>query len=152
MRPLALRRLTPAERGLAREIFGRALDAEPVRVFALPVWRRAFVLTGRLMVWPAIAAPCDFGEAPLAAQAMFVHELTHVWQAQRGVWLPWAKVRAGDGPAAYAYDLIETPDFAALNIEQQATVVEHAFLSRRGHPTPHPPELYADLSRSWRAG
>jgi hypothetical protein len=83
---------------------------------------------------------------------MFVHELTHVWQAQTGVWLPWAKVRAGDGAAAYAYDLIATPDFAALNIEQQAMVVQHAFLSRRGHAAPYPPELYAGLSRSWRAG
>jgi len=152
MKPLALRRLTPAERALAREMFGAALDAGRVRLLALPVWRRAFVPAGRLMVWPAIAAPCDFGDEPLAAQAMFVHELTHVWQAQRGVWLPWAKVRAGDGPAAYAYDLAATSDFAALNIEQQAMVVEHAFLSRRGHPAPHPPELYASFSRSWRAG
>jgi hypothetical protein len=152
MKPLTLRRLTSAERGLACEMFGQALDAGRVRLFALPAWRRAFVATGRLMAWPAIAAPCDFGEEPLATQAMFVHELTHVWQAQTGVWLPWAKIRAGDSAAAYAYDLIATPDFTALNIEQQAMVVEHAFLSRRGHPAPHPPELYASLSGSWRAG
>lgn len=152
MTPLSLRRLTAAERALAREMFGAGLDLERVRLFALPVWRRAFVASGRLMVWPAAAASCDFGEAPLAVQAMFVHELTHVWQAQRGVFLPLAKLRAGDSARAYAYDLSGGPEFGDLNIEQQAMVVEHAFLSRRGHAAPHPPELYAAISRSWRRG
>jgi hypothetical protein len=152
MKPLALRRLTPAEGELSREMFGAGLKAGRVRVFALPLWRRAFVPAGGLMVWPAAAAPCDFGEEPLPIQAMFVHELTHVWQAQTGVCLLAAKLRAGDSAATYAYDLTGAPEFTQLNIEQQAMVVEHAFLSRRGHPAPHPPELYAAMSRSWRAG
>lgn len=152
MKPLALRRLTAAERALSREMFGAALEAERVRLFALPVWRRAFAPTGWLVVWPAVAAPSDFGDEPVRVQAMFVHELTHVWQAQHGVCLALAKLRAGDSAASYRYDLADGPQFAALNIEQQAMVVEHAFLSRRGHAAPHPPELYAALSHSWRAG
>jgi hypothetical protein len=152
MKPLALRRLTPAERALSVEMFGAALRTERVRVFALPVWRRAFAPTGWLIVWPAVAAPLDFGDEPVARQAMFVHELTHVWQAQHGVCLGLAKLRAGDSAAAYLYDLVAGPEFPALNIEQQAMVVEHAFLSRRGHAAPHPPELYATVSHSWRAG
>lgn len=152
MKPLALRRLTAAERGLATEMFGQGLKADRVRVFALPVWRRAFAPTGWLVVWPAIAAPCDFGEEPVLRQATFVHELAHVWQAQHGVCLAMAKLRAGDTAASYLYDLVAGPDFTALNIEQQAMVVEHAFLARRGHAAPYAPELYAAVSRNWRAG
>jgi len=152
MKPLALRRLTAAERALSCEMFGEALRPERVRLFALPVWRRAFAPTGWLIVWPAVAAPCDFGEEPLAVQGMFVHELTHVWQAQHGVCLPLAKLRAGDSAKSYRYDLAAGPEFTALNIEQQAMVVEHAFLSRRGCAAPHPPELYAAISRNWQAG
>jgi hypothetical protein len=152
MKPLALRRLTPAERALASEMFGPALKPDRVRLFALPVWRRAFAPTGWLIVWPAAAAPCDFGEEPTPVQGMFVHELTHVWQAQHGVCLPIAKLRAGDSARSYCYDLAAAPEFTALNIEQQAMVVEHAFLSRRGHAAPHPPELYAAISRNWQAG
>lgn len=152
MAPLALRRFTAGERGLADEIFGSALDPGRVRLLALPIWRRAFVAGPRLMVWPAYAARADFSGAPLADQAVFVHELTHVWQAQNGVRLLMAKLRAGDSARAYAYDLAAEPAFAALNIEQQAVVVEHAFLARHGQPTPFPAARYAALGQPWRRG
>lgn len=141
-----------AERELAWEMFGAALDPAMVRILRIPLWNRPFVAGPRLIVWPAARLPRDFGAAPLAAQATFVHELAHVWQAQNGVRLLRAKLRAGDSAAAYAYDLTAGPDFRALNIEQQAMVVEHAFLAARGAPTPHPPELYAQASSAWRRG
>jgi hypothetical protein len=150
MRPFAIRRLTPAEHSLAHEMFGDGLDAARVRLFAIPIWPRAFVAGAGLVVWPARAAPLDFGDAPLGLQATFVHELTHVWQAQRGANLLFAKIKAGDSAAAYAYDLTAGTDFARLNIEQQAMVVEHAFLASRGRPTPHPAELYEDAASGWR--
>ena len=152
MPPLSTRRLTAGERGLAAEMFGAALDPDPVRLLALPVWRRAFVAGPRLMVWPARAARPDFAapDTPLGVQAVFVHELTHVWQAQNGVALLRAKLRAGDGASAYAYDLAGEPAFASLNIEQQAMVVEHAFLASRGGRAPHGAETYARLSAEWR--
>jgi hypothetical protein len=149
-RPFSLRPLTDGERRLAREVFADALDPSQVRILAIPVWRRAFVAGPRLIVWPAPALPADFAQSPLAWQGAFVHELAHVWQAQRGVFLPLAKLRAGDGAAAYAYDLDASPAFAALNIEQQAMVVEHAFLAARGAAAPHPPEVYASLGAPWR--
>lgn len=150
-RPLALRRLTPGEAALAREVFGEALQAGRVRIWAIPLWRRAFVASGGLIVWPAPALPADFARGPLWLQAAFVHELAHVWQAQRGVFLPWAKIKAGDAAVSYAYDLSGGPDFAALNIEQQAMVIEHAFLAARGGAAPHPAELYAGLAPAWRS-
>ncbi len=149
MKPFAVRRLTAAERALAAEVFGAGLDAARVRILALPVWNRAFVAGPGLIVWPARSAPRDFAEAPLHRQATFVHELTHVWQAQNGVHLLIAKLRAGDSDAAYAYDLEQGPAFAALNIEQQAMVVEHAFVASRGGRTPHPAALYAETRGNW---
>lgn len=150
MKPLALRRLTAGERALAAEMFGSGLDAARVRLLALPIWNRAFVAGPRLMVWPAKTVRTDFSEAPLRTQAVFVHELTHVWQAQNGVRLILAKLKAGDRPASYAYDLAESPEFNALNIEQQAMVVEHAFLVSRGGTAPHGPEAYERLRPEWR--
>lgn len=134
-------------------MFGEALDAARVRILALPLWNRAFVPGGALMVWPRAGWRDDFAAAdtPLDVQAVFVHELTHVWQAQNGVFLPLAKIKAGDGPGAYAYDLGSETGFGAMNIEQQAMVVEHAFLAARGGLTPHPAEAYAAASAEWRS-
>jgi hypothetical protein len=152
MRPLEKRRLTQAEAGLARSVFGPAIDLDRVRILALPFWRRAFVPGGGLIAWPAAAAMADFGGAgaPLRLQARLIHELTHVWQAQQGVNLLIAKLKAGDGPAAYAYDLERGPEFARLNIEQQAMAVEHAFLAGRGARTQHAPEVYLAALPDWR--
>ncbi|HET6971370.1 MAG TPA: hypothetical protein VFH92_09610 [Phenylobacterium sp.] len=148
-----IRALTAGERGLAAEQFGAGLDAARVRILALPLWRRAFVAGPALMVWPAREARADFAAAdvPLAEQAVFVHELTHVWQAQNGVNLFLAKIKAGDGAAAYAYDLTLGAGFPDMNIEQQAMVVEDAFRVSRGGAAPHPAELYASARRHWSA-
>jgi hypothetical protein len=150
MTPFTLRRLTVGERALAVEMFGQGIDAARVRLLALPIWNRAFVAGPSLMVWPARAAPADFSAAPLALQAVFVHELTHVWQAQRGVGLLLSKIKAGDGAAAYAYDLSAGADFTRLNIEQQAMVVQHAFESAHGLDAQHPQDVYARASAGWR--
>jgi hypothetical protein len=150
MKPLRLRRLTAAERALGQEMFGDGLDGGRVRLLALPVWNRAFVAGPGLMLWPAADALEDFGAASLGVQSDFVHELTHVWQAQHGVALILAKIKAGDSRAAYRYDLTGGTEFAALNIEQQAMVVQHAFLAARGEATPYPPQVYADAARGWR--
>ena len=149
-RPFSVRPLTPAERALAREVFGAALELTRVRILALPLWKRGFVPGPGLIVWPCAALPRDFAEAPLALQGVFVHELAHLWQAQHGVCLPLAKIKAGDSARAYAYELAEETDFATFNIEQQAMVVQHAFLAARGLPAPHAAALYARLGPAWR--
>lgn len=133
-------------------MFAAALDPARVRILAVPLWNRPFVAGPSLIVWPAAQLPADFAAAPLDRQATFVHELAHVWQAQNGVRLLRAKLKAGDSAAAYAYDLGGDPAFGELNIEQQAMVVEHAFLASRGGQTPHSPEVYARASAAWRRG
>ena len=134
-----VRALTEAEKSLAQEAFGAAIDLAPVRLIGWP-FRRAFV-AGRLfgrdwIVWPQAQLVADFTAAPVRMQGVLIHELTHVWQAQQGVNLLFAKLKAGDTPASYAYRVEPTCRWDALNIEQQAMVMEHRFHCRRGRLTP----------------
>lgn len=145
MIPGAVRALTGGETALARDVFGDALDAPRVRIAALPAWPRAFVAGPSLVFWPARSALRDFSLASLSLQAVLVHELVHVWQAQSGVNLLAAKLKAGDGPAAYHYEPAACAGFGDLNIEQQAMVVQHAFLAARRGGAPHPQATYVEL-------
>ena len=149
MRPLRWRSLTPGEQDLCGEVFGMSLAPLRVRLFSLPVWRRPFVPSGRLVVWPADSAMADFAQAPLWLRSVFVHEMTHVWQAQHGVFLPFAKLKAGDGRAAYAYDLNDGRGFSELNIEQQAMIVQHAYVAARGGAAPYDSPAYARILAAW---
>lgn len=145
MKPGALRRLTDGEKALAAAVFGPALATARVRIFALPVWRRPFAAGAGLVAWPASGALVDFSQARLSVQGVLIHELTHVWQAQSGVNLILAKLKAGDGAEAYAYEPVVGLRFSDLNIEQQAMAVQHAFLASRGAATPFAPEVHAAL-------
>lgn len=142
-----IRHLTEGEVALAREVFGASLDYGVIRLLAAP-WpiHRAFVpgtWFGRdWIVWPARSLPADIGVAPLGAQATLIHELTHVWQARRGINLLTGKLRAGDGPQAYRYPVDPGCAWAALNIEQQAMVVEHRFRLSRGQKVPADSAFY----------
>jgi hypothetical protein len=148
------RKLTSGELALCAEVFGEALDARRIVLFAIPLWSRAFVTGPRLVVWPARTAAKDFSAASLADQAVFVHELTHVWQAQNGVNLILGKLRAGDSVQSYAYELSDNADFRAMNIEQQAMVVQDAFVAARGGPAPFETQAYSAILATWpgRAG
>lgn len=129
-----MRRLTAGERELARSVFADAIDLERVRIVPTPAATAVTLGSVILMPWNA---PRDFAGAALHLQAWLVHELTHVWQFARapmGTLKSWAKVAAsggyGPGQPGYRYDL--PFDWAALSLEQQARVVEHAFLMREG--------------------
>ena len=152
MKPLRWRGLTPGERAICAEVFAASLDPRRVRLLSLPVWPRPFVPGGGLVVWPAVSAAADFADAPLWLRSVLVHELVHVWQAQNGVFLPIAKLKAGDGRAAYAYDLQDGRDFSQLNIEQQAMVVQHAYLAAGGGAAPYESQAYARILAAWPGG
>ena len=141
------RRLTAGEVALAQSVFGEALVTATVRLVATPPpLRRAFVAGrwfGREWIfWPRAALAADFAEAPPGAQALLVHELVHVWQAQQGVNLPLAKLGAGDQKESYIYPVDHACDWAELNIEQQAMAVEHAFRLARGGRAPAAAAFY----------
>lgn len=150
MRPGAFRKLSSDERALVAEVFGASVEAARVRIFAMPVWNRAFVAGGGLIVWPARTAAKDFAAASLEHQAVLMHEMTHVWQAQTGVNLILGKLRAGDGAQAYSYDLSGDRHFPSLNIEQQAMIVQDAFLAARGGSAPYESHAYSAILATWR--
>ena len=142
-----IRRLTDAERSLAAEVFADSLVVSSIRILPAPwPFTRAFV-PGRWfgrdwIVWPRQSLPSDLAEAPLRLQALLVHELTHVWQAQQGINLLAGKLRAGDRPASYRYPVSSDCDWRGLNIEQQAMVVEHRFRLSRGETVPADAAFY----------
>jgi hypothetical protein len=151
---LRRRSLTTGERSLARSVFADAIRLDQVRLFASP-FDRAFVagvVLGRSwIVWPGRDLPSDIALAPLSAQATLIHELVHVWQAQQGVNLLLAKLKAGDSAASYAYPLDPACGWSALNIEQQASAVEHRFRLSRGQRTRADAAFYDRLCPIWNA-
>ena len=140
---MAKRALTDGEIALARTVFGGAIDYARVRIhrrkwaFFQP---RHIVMAplGHIHFHPEGARYReDFGAADIASQALFIHEMTHVWQHQSGLFLPlrrlpWAR-----------YDYCFTPGrpLARYGIEQQAMLVQHAFMMRRGAAVPGAPSL-----------
>ncbi|MBX9708165.1 MAG: hypothetical protein K2X61_09560 [Caulobacteraceae bacterium] len=142
-----IRTLTKGERRLIHGEFGDAVHLDEVRLAAMP-WPlfRAFV-PGRVfsrswICWPGTDLPEDFAVAPLSLQAVLIHEMVHVWQAQSGINLVTGKLSAGDGPRAYAYPDVPC-GWEVLNIEQQAMTVEHRFRARRGQEVPQGHEHFA---------
>ena len=142
-----IRPLTPGETELAREAFGDALRSDSIRILPAPrPFDRAFV-PGRWfgrewIVWPVRTLPPDIAAAPVGLQALLIHELTHVWQAQQGVNLLTGKLKAGDRIDSYEYPVGMDCTWEGLNIEQQAMVVEHRFRLSRGQRTPADQAFY----------
>jgi hypothetical protein len=144
-----IRALTDGERRLIRAEFGGAVRLDDVRLMTTPwPFGRAFVpgvwFDRSWVCWPGRGLPADFAVAPLPLQAVLIHEMVHVWQAQSGINLLTGKLRAGDGPRAYAYPAARC-GWEGLNIEQQAMAVEHRFRAARGQHTSHDADFYGQL-------
>ena len=72
----------------------------------------------------------DFSKEPLGAQGFFIHEMTHVWQAQRHgrLYLPLRRHPF----SRYRYVFEPGKPFERYGLEQQAEIVRHVFLAERG--------------------
>ena len=131
------RPLTLGEISLAQTVFGEAIDFASVRIVRRKWWffqPRGIVMapTGNIHFHPdSDLYRDDFATAPLWLQGLFIHEMTHVWQAQRHgrYYLPLMRHPF----CRYAYRLKEGQRFGLYGLEQQAEVVRHFFLSTRGH-------------------
>lgn len=147
-RPLVRQRaLAPEEVALARAVFGPAF----------PFGRRIVVtdvcgLGGSCFVCPGLGRQIlvNVGrrafEQPLrccsstyhAPGKLLVHELAHAWQIAHGHYYPrlWRRLLAGPsaGDAFYRPPQSLSPPWAALNLEQQATVVDEWFAPGRLGP------------------
>lgn len=137
------RPLSGGEIALARSVYGDAIDYAPVRIcnrkwaFFQP---RQVVMAprGHLHFHPhGTLYSDDFAAAPLGPQGLFIHEMCHVWQHQRGIYLPLARHPF----CRYHYRLTPGWPLHRYGIEQQAEIVRHAFLLARGAPVAGAPPL-----------
>lgn len=131
------RSLAPGEIELARSIFGDAINYDRVQLIRRKWWPfqpKGIVMapTGNIHFHPK--SPLwseDFSTERLSLQGLFIHEMTHVWQAQtRGRFY---LVLMRHPFCCYSYELIEGQPFDRYGLEQQAEMVRHRFLADRGH-------------------
>ena len=139
MRAGERRALSAGEIAIARTVFANEIDLARMRIAqAPPALFSAAVPFGRTIWFARWRAAHDFADCDLGEQGWLMHELTHCWQAARGIFPAWAKLRAL-GVRAYRYALAPEKAFAAYNIEQQAEIVRHLFLARAGASAPDGP-------------
>ena len=130
--PPARRPLTGGERALAASVFGNALDAGAVTVrhakwWALHPWWVTMAPDGHIWCHPrGFNWRADYAACTAGLQAHFVHELVHCWQVQTGGHLALRR------PPLARYRFVVQPGrpFQRYGIEQQASIVEQAFLAR----------------------
>lgn len=137
------RPLAAAERKLAARIFGGAIDYDAVTLHRrkwFPFQPANTVMAPTGGIWFHPKGPYwrdDFGTAPLKLQALFVHEMTHVWQYQSGIFLPLRRHPF----CRYHYSLKPGWPLKRYGLEQQAEIVRHTFLLREGETVPGAPPL-----------
>ena len=139
------RPLTEGEIALARSVFGDAIDFGRVRIVRGKWWPfqpRGVVMapTGNIHFHPDSRLWSeDFSTERLGRQGLFIHEMTHVWQAQkRGKFY---LVLMRHPFSRYDYSLVPGWPLERYGIEQQAEIVRHIFLLRHGQKIRGAPPL-----------
>ena len=135
--------MTAGEIALARSIFGNAINYSKVRLIRGKWWpfqprRSAMAPTGSIWFPPDGGGYSeDFSAEPLSVQGYFIHELTHVWQSQKGgkFYLPLMRHPF----CRYNFTLEPGKPFARYGLEQQAEIVRLRFLADRGWQVPVEP-------------
>ncbi|ARU16105.1 vgr related protein [Croceicoccus marinus] len=130
------RGLTDGEKALVASVFGSAIDPAPVTIrrgkwFPLQPRNTVMAPCGHIHFPADHGLYCDdFADGSLLAQGLFIHEMTHVWQSQqRGkYWL----VLMRHPFCRYDYAVRPGQPLHRYGIEQQAEIVRHVFLLRRG--------------------
>lgn len=137
------RPLTPGEIALGRSMFGDSIDYAAARIANRKWWpfqpkhyamapRGCIHFNPKGDLYRDDFAACDDG-----MRGFFLHELTHIWQHQRGLNLllrrhPFCR---------YGYSFVPGRKFERYGIEQQAELVRHTFLLRQGHRVAGAPPL-----------
>ena len=128
--------MTLGEVALVREVFGSAVDPAQIKIrrrkwFVFQPRKVTMAPTGHLHFHPGGGNYCDdFSQASPSLQGHFIHEMTHVWQTQTRGW--WYVPLWGAVQRKYDYTLKPGKALTSYGIEQQAEIVAHAFMLRRG--------------------
>jgi hypothetical protein len=137
------RPLTPREHALTTSMFGRAINLDDVRIHNRKFWwfqPRLVTMApdGHLWFHPGSDLFCDdFCARDLRLQGLFIHEMTHVWQHQSGIFLPLKRHPF----CRYDYTLKPGWTLQQYGLEQQAEIIRHIFLLRNGVKVPGAPPL-----------
>ncbi|URQ61051.1 type IV secretion protein Rhs [Pantoea alhagi] len=132
----SLRLMTPGEINMAKTIFGNAIIYSRVWIhydsyfpFGLQSQNVAMAPNGEIYMRDYFYAHDFSAISNIDKQHAFIHELTHVWQYQKGMWVrtrglfSWA--------ANYDYDFSGNKYLHDYTMEQQAQIVADYFLLYR---------------------
>lgn len=132
------RPLTFGEIVLARSVYGNSIFYDQVKIhcdsyfpFGLQNENYAMAPNGELWFRKELYVK-DFSTASLELQHTFIHEMGHVWQHQRGMWV---RLRGlFSGVADYTYRLDGKKKLKEYNMEQQASIIaDYWFLTKVGY-------------------
>jgi len=134
------RPLTIGETALAKSVFGDSIDYAAVTIndgkFAgFHPEGTAMAPNGNLYMYGCYSD--DYSTREPYGQALFIHEMTHVWQYQNKILAPIAEAvklnlaHKFNYRAAYDYTLEPGKDLIEYNMEQQASIVQDRFLLQR---------------------
>ena len=135
--------MSDGEIQLAKTMFGDAVDYHQVRLANHRWWplqppRTVMAPTGCIHFHPGDGRWCgDFANAGIDDQGLFIHEMTHIWQTQRRgrYYLPLMRHPF----CRYRYTVVAGRRFEEYGLEQQAEIMRHTFLARRGRTVPGMP-------------
>lgn len=137
------RALTQRERAMTRSIFNDAIDLDKVRIHNRKWWwfqprKITMAPDGHLWFHPKNDLFCDdFCDRDINLQGLFIHEMTHVWQHQSGIFLPLRRHPF----CQYHYSIKPGWRLERYGIEQQAEIIRHIFLLRNGYSFAGAPPL-----------
>lgn len=132
------RRLTHREIMMAQKVFGNGVDYATVWVHRGGWWLfmgmqrpDTAVTPNGEMYYPDAIYQYDFGDPAIdiSYQALFIHEMTHVWQYQMG----YPVKRKGmtvtiHGKSIYKYNLTKKSRLCDFNMEQQGNIISDYYM------------------------
>ncbi|MBW7981922.1 type IV secretion protein Rhs [Enterobacillus tribolii] len=133
------RPLTIGEIAMARSVYGNSIDYRRVVVhcdsyfpFGLQDPFYAMAPNGELW-YRKDGYQSDFSRADVSDQHRFIHEMGHVWQHQKGMWV---RTRGLFSKFVdYKYRLDEKTLLKDYRMEQQASIIaDYWYLSKYGYP------------------
>jgi hypothetical protein len=137
----SIRPLTQGEITMSQSIFGSKIDYSQVHVvlekLPVPAYDRPFTPAGDIFVSSKTgklgsAYSSDYSKATTLSQGLvysqagFIHEMTHAWQYQEGMWI--IPRRLTYWTYDYDFSTFGAKDFKNYGIEQQAQIVEDYYL------------------------
>ena len=136
---MILRPLTKNEIRLAKPLFGDAIDYAAVRISSgksIFLQPPGYAMTVSNSIYMDNRYREDYSQEDSSLRALFIHEMTHIWQFQNKILNPLVEAM-GLGlkhkfnyHAAYDFYLDKNKDLLHYGMEEQAEIIEGYFLAR----------------------